>query len=352
MTKLSYTDKLIAGIYKHSRSWFMDAYGLAPVQPGSVLSEFEHVRANIAFATNAGFDCTRTPTGLVVGGACIGYSEAEPKRLSLDIIADLISPLAFAKWSGNACLIYVNVAEEAMVTAERIALETWTQLGDGIEQLVVSMAGRIGVSDLHILRTDRADVDEAIRHAVARRAALLPDSKIGNLYSIGYSGRTSYHDPVRLAQYRRNIVSYLPCVIRQATSLPIRRLVAAENVHQVKAINMARELLSEARESIAGSVPPDGDQIDHVVFVSPPSITGTRRMATARHKSGIYPLEPASQFESKMMRMTPSAAYYWDRIWPEALRCVWSRTGTTPLVAALDEIGTAMRSAFRLPGCS
>jgi hypothetical protein len=111
----------------------------------------------------------------------------------------------------------------------------------------------------------------------------------------------------RLDQYRSTIATYLPVVVRDLTgSRTLRQVVVAENLHQVKAVNAARDLLTRLGL-------PHG--IDHLAHIPPPSLSGTNRMARAADASALIVTDRAEANAAKIARMRPDVAAHWNAIW-------------------------------------
>jgi hypothetical protein len=306
--------KILERVYKRSAIWLMNKYDLVHARDIPTLGNFEHTEKGLAYAVNREYELVDKSRALVVGGSCLGYCEGRIEQLGLEVVADILYPLYLSRLLKTECLLYITVTEEAMVSRDSVPYRFWTFLGDIIERFVVDLARIFEPKNLHIFRTDIPHVNLAIEAAVHLHINNLASNLISSLYAVDSSGRDSNKDAIRLAQYRRNIVGYIPGVIRTAIGIPSTHIIAAENIHQVKAIKMARSILDS--ESSLGS---DIDRIDHVVYLSPPSITGTNRMSRASSKSAIYILEGIDEIERKLNKMSATSKYYWNSVWPEIL---------------------------------
>lgn len=305
-------DRILEGIYKRTSAWLMEKYELVPARQVPTLSSFEYTQSGLAFAVNRGFEIIDRSDVIVVGGGCLGYCEGQIERLGFEVVADIMYPFCLARWLQTDCLLYLNVTEEVMVSKGRVPESFWTQLGDILQRFARRLAQILEIERLHVLRTDIPKVNLAIEEAVVLWSTHLEANSIDTLYAIDSSGRSSRRDNTRISQYRRNLVSYLPSVIRTGIGVPSTHIVAAENIHQVKAINKARSILSS-------EIPSSVDRLNHVVCVSPPSITGSKRMSMASSKSAIYILDELDEVKRKMDVMSPSSKYYWNSIWPRVL---------------------------------
>jgi hypothetical protein len=306
---------ILKGIYKRSQNWLLRRHHLVRAASEPYLRSFEHVEAGIACALNAGFSSACVPGALVVGGACLGYADAEVNKLGLEVAADLVAPLAFAKWCNSSCLVYLTVIEEARMSVGTISIDRWKNLADAVERFIFALAKTMGVERICVMRTDVPAVDRILDASVEKRMADLRSEAVNDLYAIDSSGRTVRRPLVRLDQYRRYVISYCPSVLQASMHMPIDRIVVAENIHQVRAINKAREL-----SIVLGMSTEDcSNRIDHIAYLSPPSITGSRRMARAGERSAIFLSESADVTRSKVAKMADRPRYYWRHIWPRPL---------------------------------
>jgi hypothetical protein len=321
---LRMAEAILKHIYKRSLSWIVRKHDLELIEDQTLLGDLRDSSGGLIFAVNRELGNIRGENAVVVGAGCLGYSHGDYQQLGLEFTVDVLIPLYLAALLDVQCILYINIAEEILVASEEGGTESeWSHLGDIMVRFVELLAKRIGVRNLYTFRTDTDVVDHAIVDGVDIFRDLMPLSELHSLYAIDSSGKSSTPTLNRLQQYRRTIVSYLPRVLRAGLGLNIHHLIVAENLHQVRAVNLARSLLSQVcidGHHISGA---DNvrDSIDHIVFVPPPSITGTNRMARARVQSRFYVLDDPSTIAQKMLLMSPTTAYYWDHIWPDTFEC-------------------------------
>jgi hypothetical protein len=319
-------------MYGRDSAWFQHTYGLIPACEVSVLRSFRDVRSGLAWAALTGITLKRSAECMVVGGACLSYCDGVAERIGLEVIADVLAPLHLAQALQVPCLIYLGVAEEAMASESAVPLDAWRTVGDAVEAITLGLAKAMRLEPPLVFRTD----SEAAACAVEKAARLfqdqLTDARLTGLYAVASSGRAAV-SPGRLSQYRRNVVSYLPSIIASATGVAVSHIVAAENVHQVKAVRLA-SLLARDLATI-GKLDKDesADRIDHLVYLSPPSITGTRRMSQARPDSTIYLLHGEAHLAAQVQRMSNGSRHYWTNVWPRSLLAAWFHDDDSPPLA-------------------
>ncbi|WP_020525218.1 hypothetical protein [Catelliglobosispora koreensis] len=297
--------KLIRTLYRFDFRRLATLTGLTPAASVTDLQQYPGAVNGLTPLANNGFHRVAEPGSIVVGGGCLGYSNADLAQLRVDYLTDTMLALAFAAWARLPCLIYLPIGEE-MITAEPGQHASWSQFGDRIELVVRGLAAQFDTGQhIHILRTDTSHVRALLDERGSQLAEALPASAIGSLYALRPSGKAVSPSEARLTQYRSTIATYLPDVIRQLLGQQtIRRVIAAENLHQVKAIAQARQL--------AGA---SGDSIDHLAHVPAPSLGGTTRMATAAADNVILACADPATSAAAVHRANQTVQTYWHAVW-------------------------------------
>ncbi len=326
-------DAVLRGIYKRGAARILSHHDLVAPSAVPALSGYSGARTGLCCAANPGFAGPQpSSTSVVVGGGCLGYSRARTDCVRIDYLVDTLLTLTLAAWTGYRCVIYLPVGEELLVAnADRHG--NWLRFGDVMEAFVGLLASRVALPHpVEIIRTDAPEVSALLDDCLDRRHRELDGWDLTDLYTVRPS-TTDQGDPPgprRLHQYRRTIITYLPETIRQLLGdRTIAHVVVAENLHQVRAVAMARRITVNTTPA---------DQIDYLAHLPTPSITATNRMARAEDRSAIHLLDPPDHTAAKIGRMAPVVRRFW-----EAVADVGSEFSDTASYGPLDVIGDGRR---------
>ncbi|TQF01967.1 hypothetical protein E6W39_06375 [Kitasatospora acidiphila] len=326
-------------MYDRSPEWLLEHRGMESASTVSALADYRPVAAGMAFATNQEFQGPQSGGSLVIGGACLSGCAARLDRLRLEFVADTVHPLLLAACAGTPCVLYLPIAEEAIVSGPSIGLPAWQSFGDRLEVFVNALADAIPDGQRPILiRTDAPEVSTHLETAADQVSVLLDQREMEELYTI-VPARAQRPGTARLRQYRRSIVSYLPSVVAALTGYAdVQHVVVAENFHQVRAIDAARRLLPALAPSA---------RLDHLAHLPSPSVSGTSRMARASERSVIFCGEAPEAQAEKVRRMPAAVRCFWERVWPPPSDARGGPDGQDLVAALLERARALLRDADR-----
>ncbi|HWH00259.1 MAG TPA: hypothetical protein VNV66_13260 [Pilimelia sp.] len=326
-------DAILRGIYKRGAARILSHHHLAALSAVPALSGYPGAQTGLCCAATPGFVAPRpSPTSVVIGGGCLGYSQARTDRVRVDYLVDTVLTVTLAAWTGCRCVIYLPVGEELLVT-DTASHDDWRRLGDVVQAFVDLIAGRVAPRHpVEIIRTDSPEVSSLLDDCLDRRRRELDGRDLTDLYTVrpSVADRDNAPGPQRLHQYRRTIITYLPETIRRLLNdRTIAHVVVAENLHQVRAVAMARQITASTAPA---------DRIDYLAHLPTPSITATNRMARADERSAIHLLDPPDHTAVKIDRMVPVVRRFW-----EAFATVRTAFSDAASHGAYDVIGDGRR---------
>lgn len=294
--------KILRTLYRVDDKRLLALHDLVPAE-ASELADIASVRSGLAIAVNHSAGRARPGETIVVGGGCLGYTNARLVDLRLDYLTDTMIALAVASMTGVHCLLYLPIGEE-QITAPRLR-EEWSAFGDRIETIVERLAATLAAPpSVTIARTDAPAVRSAIDRSLARHHDQLAAANLGALYSLRPAGKPTIPGPARLDQYRSTIMTYLPQVVSELVGRHVDHILVTENLHQVKAIAAARSLATD-----------DGDHVDHLAHIPAPSLGGTTRMAVAKPESALIVIGSPATNAAMLRRADPTSRAYWQAVW-------------------------------------
>lgn len=295
--------RILRSVYRIDEQRLFALHGLAaPTHVG--LGSSPAVQSGLAVAVNADFDPPRPGASVIVGGGCVGYSNASLAQLRLDYLTDTVMALAVASLAATDCLIYLPIREE-QITAPA-AHEGWRAFGDILHAISSRLAATIAAPrSLTIARTDDPSVRSVVARVIARRGIDMRSDDLNTLYSLRPSGKQVTPSEARLQQYRSTIMTYLPEVVGELIGRPVDHVVAAENLHQVKAVSLARSIAEGLRSG----------RVDHLAHTPAPSLGGTTRMSVAKPDSAIAIMDPPTASALALRRANRTVRSYWQTVW-------------------------------------
>lgn len=294
--------KILRTLYRVDDERLLAMHGLMPAKT-SALADIASVQSGLAVAVNTAARRPRPGATVVLGGGCLGYTNTRLNDLRLDYLTDTMIALAVASMAGADCLIYLPIGEEQL-TAPR-QREQWSAFGDLVEAIVERLSATVAAPrSVTIARTDAAAVRSAIDRALIRHSDQLAASDLNTLYSLRPSGKPASPSPARLQQYRSTIMTYLPEVVSQLVGRHVDHILVAENLHQIKAVAVARALACG-----------DGGHVDHLAHVPAPSLGGTVRMAVAKPESALMVTGSPTANAIMLRRASPMSLAYWQTVW-------------------------------------
>jgi hypothetical protein len=325
-------ERCLAAQYGPATAGLFDRYALAPPEQVLGIGDLSLVRADLVVACD--FRCL--PTALaataVVGAPCIDHCGGDPRRLTLQVFADIVYVLSAAHELGLPALVTLGTREEELVAARSRArrADVWPEIGRMVAEWVRISARAFGAADVRIWQTHEPDCDAALSALAAATRDVLPDRRLNGLYSLDGSSTFPAGSAVFAGYYsyfRRNVVSYLPEFASRGLARPIQQVLVAENLQQHKAVARARELRGDqAGDRVRDAQAP----VLHLAPLPSPSLSGRSRMSRAPTEDQLFVADPSALVAGKLAAAADVSRWYWQALLGEV-----GRTAGADLASAL-----------------
>ncbi len=206
---------------------------------------------------------------LIVAQTCIDHSAADPGKLAVSVLTDLVFGHLAAHALGAPLLICLGTGEELHVVprGQRRAAG-WQavvrRIGGVLESLAPPPSGR------RVIETGEPEIWDLAREVV--EADDIPDEDLDGLYRLHppdpFPRATPYTYFYRY--YRHNVVRYRAPFLSAVSGTPARQVLVVEDAHQLKAVGLAA-----ARNA------PEGTATSHLMTPAAPSRSLSGRASRA-----------------------------------------------------------------------
>lgn len=208
---------------------------------------------------------------LVLAQTCVDHAAADPDRLAVSVLTDLVFGHLAAHAVDAPLLICLGTGEELFVVprGERKAAG-WRavvrRIHEVLERLAPPPSGR------RVVETGSPDVWELAHEVVEADAGAIADADLDGLYRLyppePFPRATpySYFYPY----YRHNLARYRKAFLTAVSGTPAREVLVVEDAQQLKAVGLAI-----ARNAAEGTA------MAHLITPPAPSRSGTERASRA-----------------------------------------------------------------------
>ncbi len=310
------SERLIRSMLHERAQVMFRRLGLVAAQEIPDLAGFAGVAEDICAAASDNFVLGPAAVTIVVASPLIGYSRARIEWLHHDFITDIILAVAFARWAGHPCVIYLRTGE-AMIGASRPYTHRWRQFGDQAEHFIRLLVDEIAPPrpEVTVIRTDRPEVYAHLIDATDRHHTSLGrrGDRLTRIRPPG--GPRTGADTIGLNDLA--VVEYLPQVLGallDRASTP--SVIAADCLRHAPAVVRARDITRHSDHHVT-----------HLAHVPAPSLAGDRRMSTASSEHTLRLGDDPATNHRKVQRMTPLAHTYWTGLWHLHATIVTDRPG-------------------------
>lgn len=236
------------------------------------LKHYPNLGNGVLFATTQKFTEHALEECTVIGGPCISDNI---HSITLEAAIEMMNVIKVSKELGKPGVVFIGSGEEILKDGE---IERWESIGAKFSVFAKKLCKLLGYKDITLIRTDSARMNRILNDHIGWLESNVDENKLRHLYEIRkhhYDGREEKRDK-RIADIR-NVLTYLPEIVAEMLSKNPTNIIAAENVQQVKAVLMAKEL-SLKTDNIS--------EVQQLVHCPVPSISGKARMyrSTANDK--------------------------------------------------------------------
>lgn len=259
---------------------------------------------------------------VIIGGPCICYSQANIKKITVQDVADIVNPISVAAGLGCDVVIFFQT-HEALLQQNEIdnftsTVEEWEDLYKDLFKLTMHIASLFNLKkeQIQIISTSNERTKNVMDKILLMKEAdeILTPEYLYGMYSVdGKSNhpRGDKAEQLFLNIYKRNIVTYLPLMIKEDIGKEYTNALVIENCTQLKTSYKANELNKHLLNS-------DKNSILHLGYISVPGLDG-REMYRSYPRKRIY-LDTEEEKIRKMIKGADELLYeYYQSLWPEEI---------------------------------